>query len=147
MTGSLDPIVKRLELGVSASRAFKHFTQDMGQWWPLGSHSLSGEETRTVIFEATNGGRIYEVDRAGREREWGVVLECEENALLVFSWVLERPDLATQVEVRFEPSGDDACIMTLTHRGWDQRPNGEEWRANYNSGWDGVLGCYFESLS
>ncbi|MHA7820140.1 MAG: SRPBCC domain-containing protein [Erythrobacter sp.] len=146
MTGSLEPVVKTIALEVNVQRAFGHFTRRMADWWPLASHSLSGEDAKSVVFEARGGGRIYEVDGEGRERDWGHVLECEENARLVFSWVLEKPDLATEVEVRFTPKGDTACEVTLIHRGWDRRPDGAIWRANYNEGWDGVLDRYAASI-
>jgi len=146
MTGTLDPIVKRLELEVSASRAFEHFTQSIAHWWPLSSHSLSGEYARQVVFEAQTGGRIYEIDNLGREREWGIVHACETDSFLAFSWVLERPDLATEVQVHFESVTQNSCILTLEHVGWDRRPDGVEWRGNYNSGWDSVLSQYSKTL-
>ena len=139
MTGSLEDIVKRIELKVPVDRAFAHFTKGMGEWWPLASHSLSGEAARTVVFEAHEGGRIFEIDGDGKEREWGCVLVCEVNARLVFSWVLEKPDLATEVEVRFAPLGESSTQVTLIHRGWDKRPDGATWRENYLQGWEPVL--------
>lgn len=146
MTGPLDPVIKEIALGVNVERAFSHFTACMAEWWPLATHSLSGEDAKSVVIEAREGGRIYEVDTSGRQRDWGRVIACEENARLVFSWVLEKPDLATEVEVRFAPKGDSACEVTLIHRGWDQRPDGATWRANYDEGWDGVLGSYAASI-
>ena len=146
MTTSLEPIEKTIELTASPAAAFAHFTRGIAKWWPLASHSLGGEQAQSVVLEAREGGRIYELDDAGNEREWGRVQVCEPDQRLVFSWVLERPDLATEVEVRFDSIGEKGCLMTLIHRGWDKRPDGAEWRGNYNSGWDGVLQQYVDSL-
>ena len=142
MTGSLAPIEKCIDVAVSPERAFAHFTQEIHRWWPLATHSLGQEKTKTVVFEAIAGGRIYEIDTDGEQREWGRVMQCEPGTLLVFSWVLERPDHATEVEVRFEPVGEGHCRLTLIHRGWDRRPDGAETRASYHSGWDVVLAGY-----
>ena len=133
------PIEKTRKLNVSAEKAFRHFTENIHLWWPLKSHSLSGELAEKVVFEGKAGGRVYETDRDGRERDWGLVSTYEPFSRLVFSWVLEQPDRATEVEVLFVPAGEKACTLTLIHRGWDKRPDGAEWRANYNNGWEGVL--------
>ncbi len=142
----IEPVIKTLALDASVQKAFDHFTKNIFIWWPLAGHSLSQEDAETVVFEAKEGGRIYEVDKAGKEREWGRVLECDAPHRLVWSWVLEAPEKTTEIEVRFEEKGGDKCVLTLTHYGWENRPDGEEWRNNYNTGWDGVLAQYCESL-
>ena len=144
---ALAPLVKMLRLAASAETAFHHYTANIHVWWPLDSHSLSLRDAASVVFEAREGGRIYEIDRAGREREWGRVLECEPPQRIVHSWVLEAPDKATEIEIEFAPTGRDTCTMTLTHRGWDRRPDGAEWRGNYDQGWNGVLAGYKETLA
>lgn len=147
MTGILDPVVKKREIGVSADRAFEHFTRGIAQWWPLATHSLGGEKARTVVLEARQGGRIYEIDGHGNERDWGQVSECIPGERIVFSWVLERPDLATEVEVRFEALGPDRSRIELIHRGWDTRPDGAQWRANYDQGWEGIVELFVGSAA
>ena len=144
MAITLEPIIKCIELEVSPMQAFDHFTRKIHRWWPLATHSLGQENAKGVVLEAVVGGRIYEVDAWGAQREWGRVKQCESGALLLFSWVLERSDHATEVEVRFEPAGEGHCLLTLIHRGWDTRPDGAGARANYDTGWDHVLSCYQE---
>ncbi len=143
---SIEPIVKTLSLKTSCEKAFRHFTDNIHVWWPLASHSISQADAETVKFEAKKGGRIFEIEKSGTEREWGRVGVCEAPRRLVFSWVLEKPADATEVEVRFEAAGDDACTMTLIHRGWDERTDGRTWRDNYHAGWDGVLKAYRTAL-
>lgn len=144
---STDPIVKILSLNASAEKAFDHFTKNIHLWWPKATHSLSQEDAESVVFEAKEGGRVYEVERSGKERDWGMVSVCEPPFRLVFSWVLEAPDKATEVEVRFKDEAAGKSSLTLTHRGWDAREDGAEWRGKYNMGWEGVLADFANSLA
>lgn len=138
----IEPIVKSIDLEADVEKAFGHFTRNIHLWWPLATHSLSQENAKTVVFEAKEGGRIYEIEKSGREREWGRVKVCEPPHRLVFSWVLEAPEKQTEVEVQFKGEGAGKSSLTLIHRGWDKRPDGVEWRAQYNQGWTGVLKAY-----
>lgn len=142
----IEPVVKILTLNASAARAFEHFTRRIHVWWPLATHSISLAAAKSVVFEAKKGGRLYEIDKDGREREWGRVLECDEPHRIVFTWVLEAPEKQTEVEVEFEEAGAEKCVMTLIHRGWENRPDGAEWRGKYNHGWDSVLGGFIETI-
>lgn len=144
---ALEPIVKKLDLNVPAEKAFQHFTDNINLWWPRATHSLSQADAETVKFEAKTGGRVYEIEKSGKEREWGRVLVCDAPNRLVFSWVLEEPDKATEVEIQFKEQGEGKSSLTLIHRGWDTRPDGAEWRENYNNGWEGVLKDYSSSLA
>jgi uncharacterized protein YndB with AHSA1/START domain len=144
---ALEPIVKKLDLNVTVEEAFRHFTGNIHLWWPTATHSLSQADAEMVKFEAKTGGRVYEIEKSGKEREWGRVLVCDAPSRLVFSWVLEAPDKATEVEVQFRDQGDGKSSLTLIHRGWDTRPDGAEWRSNYNNGWEGVLERYSSSLA
>lgn len=139
-------VVKTVDLKVSIDRAFQHFTRDMHVWWPLGTHSISGKDARTVLFEAEAGGRIYEIDVGGREREWGRVLACEPPRRVLFSWVLEAPADATEVEVTFDATGPSACRMRLKHHGFERRSEGAIWRDRYDQGWQGIVTLYANSI-
>jgi uncharacterized protein YndB with AHSA1/START domain len=145
--GADAPIEKRLSLRASPERAFAHFTENIGAWWPLATHSLSQGGARMVTFEAKAGGRIFETDAAGREREWGRVLEIAPPHRIVFSWVLENPVDATEVEVMFAADGKGGTDFTLVHRGWFERKSAGGRRALYEGGWDGVLAGYARTLS
>jgi uncharacterized protein YndB with AHSA1/START domain len=144
--GAVAPIVKTLTLKASPERAFAHFTDNIGVWWPLASHSLSQSAAKTATFEAKKGGRIFETDVNGREREWGRVRECDPPHRLVFSWVLENPADATEVEVRFEADGKGGTDFRLTHRGWLETKSGAERRGMYDDGWAPVLDNYRRGL-
>jgi len=143
---TIEPIVKTLMLKASCEKAFHHFTENIRVWWPLADHSLSEANAAMVKFEAQPGGRIYETEKSGKEREWGRVARCEPPHRIVFSWVLEQPADATEIEVTFEEAGD-GCKMTLIHRGWEGRSDGKSHRDGYDSGWDGVLEAFVSALS
>ena len=144
---ALEPIVKTLELQAPVEKAFHHFTENIHLWWPMARHSLSQDDAVHVVFEGGAGGRLYEVDKDGREREWGRVLEWDAPRRAVFSWVLEAPEKQTEVEIQFTEGKAGGAVLTLIHRGWENRPDGAEWRGHYHTGWDGVLGRYVESLN
>jgi uncharacterized protein YndB with AHSA1/START domain len=144
--GKIVPVEKRLSLKASPERAFAHFTDNIAAWWPLATHSLSQGEARSVVFETKEGGRIYEIDASGREREWGRVKECAAPHRLVFSWVLEKPADATEVEVTFTDDGKGGTDFTLTHRGWLETKSAAERRGMYDEGWVGVLAAYQGSM-
>lgn len=143
----IEPVVKTLSLNASVEKAFHHFTANIHLWWPLAGHSLSQAEAQSVVFEAQTGGRIYEIEKSGRQREWGIVKTCDAPHRIVFSWVLEAPEKATEVEVRFDEEGENKSSLTLIHRGWNNREDGAEWRGNYDKGWDGVLALYAKGVA
>lgn len=142
VVGPVAPVEKTLSLKAPPERAFSHFTDNIAAWWPLATHSLSQAFARSVVFEAKSGGRIYEIDATGREREWGRVREVEKPRRLVFSWLLEEPADATEVEVAFEPDGKGGTHFTLVHRGWRETKAAVGRRDMYDNGWAPVLGGY-----
>ena len=140
------PVVKTLALKAPPERAFAHFTENMGQWWPLATHSLSRAKAVNVVFEPRRGGRIYEIDADGREREWGRVKECARPHRLAFSWVLGDAAKATEVELAFEDDGRGGTRFRLEHRGWLETKSSIDRRGEYDRGWTPVLAAFEEGL-
>lgn len=143
----LSPIKKTLMLKAPPERAFDHYTKQIHVWWPLSTHSLSQSSAVHVTFETEEGGRIFETDHNGREREWGRVKLFDRPNRLIYSWVLEAPEKETEVEISFESDDAGGSVMTLVHRGWERRPDGGEARGQYVPGWESVLALYWQSLS
>jgi activator of HSP90 ATPase len=76
-----------------------------------------------VRFEGQAGGRFVEELPNGKVFEIGRIKIWEPGARVVFGWrqAAFRPDQNTEVEVRFEPVGDETRV-TVEHRGWDTVP-------------------------
>jgi uncharacterized protein YndB with AHSA1/START domain len=141
----LAPVVKSIIVRRRPADAFHIFTAEISAWWPLKKHTRAkdalGEVTVRVDFENRVGGRIYETLNTGEQREWGEVLAFEHGKRVEFSFGMGRArDKAGEVEVRFEPAGEDACRVTLTHRHWERfGDEAEAMRRGFANGWDAVF--------
>jgi hypothetical protein len=151
MTGKLaDRVVQKvLTVQCPVEHAFRTFTEGIDTWWPLVTHSLGMERAEHVVLEGRTGGRLYEVWDDGSERPWGTVTIWEPPGRFAVSWKVNPEALAaTAWEVRFIPDGDDATRVELDHRGWDALGEAaDESFANYETGWDLVLGAFSRRAS
>lgn len=112
----LGPVVRSAEVGAGPERAFDVFTQEMGAWWPLPTHSVHGERAGGVLIR---DGRVSEFSISGQESVWGEVRSWEPPGRLVLGWHPGRAgDPSTEVLVSFESVGDGSRV-TIDHRGWD----------------------------
>jgi len=143
ITETIAPVVRHAQVRLAPPEAFRLFTDRVGEWWPLPSHSVWGDEAAACRMEAQVGGRFYETHQDGREREWGRVLAWEPPRRVVFSFYPGRePEEATEVEVVFEADGA-GTRLTLTHRGWEnRREQPQKARDGYYKGWAFVLGKF-----
>ena len=139
------PLEKVVSVPLPVEDAFRIFTIGIARWWPLRTHSVGEDKATTVVFEEGVGGRIYESDENGTEYEWGRVRTWEPPDRVVYSWYPGRDDSSAQeVEVKFTARGD-ATEVLLVHRGWESLGNrAGVVRAEYETGWDLVLGCYVD---
>jgi uncharacterized protein YndB with AHSA1/START domain len=126
--------------------AFELFTTDIATWGPVKTHSVAEENAETVILEPQEGGRFYERTRDGDEHLWGTVTVWEPPSKLACTWHPGRDEETGQeIEVVFE-AHDDGTRIVLTHTGWEKRGSEmAEAMANYDQGWDRVLGFYTEA--
>jgi uncharacterized protein YndB with AHSA1/START domain len=145
----IEPVVKSVHVGLPVEAAFDLFTAGMHRWWPLHIHSLAVDafEVRvtaeSVVFEQSQGGRIYEVMSDGREGDWGSVLHWERPTRVVFSW---KPNLTdnppTEIEVRFTATAEGTQVE-LEHRGWERLGDlALQRREGYQTGWTGLLDLF-----
>ena len=137
----LAPLVKVVTVPGEPGVVFELFTSRMGEWWPLATHSIGGDDAIDARVEPETGGRVYEVTREGVEHEWGRVVEWAPGERLGFAWHPGIPVTeATHVEITFRQTAEGTEV-TLVHDGWEAR--GEDavtmWE-NYDTGWDVVLG-------
>jgi uncharacterized protein YndB with AHSA1/START domain len=142
----IEPVRKELRVKISAEAAFRLFTDGIGKWWPLLTHSVGREEAESCYFEGWVGGRIVETMKDGQTAEWGRVLAWEPYQKVSFQWYPERTaETSQEVTVTFSelPSGS---LVELVHTGWETLGDlAMSKREGYVTGWDYVLGKYVEA--
>jgi uncharacterized protein YndB with AHSA1/START domain len=143
----IEAVRKTVTVDCAVEEAFRVFTEDATSWWPVALHSIAGEEVEEIVFERQEGGRVFEVSTSGETAHWATVVAWEPPERLVLAWnVLERDAIPTEVEMRFLREGDSTRVE-LEHRGWEAlAEEAETRRANYDTGWDQVLGFYERRL-
>jgi uncharacterized protein YndB with AHSA1/START domain len=127
--------------------AWRIFTEKMGSWWPLATHTIGKAKAVDAIVEPRVGGRWYERGDDGTTCDWGRVLAWEPHTRLVLSWEITAdwqhdPSLKTEVEVRFVAEADDRTRVELEHRHLDRYGDRrDEMRGIFDSerGWKGLL--------
>jgi uncharacterized protein YndB with AHSA1/START domain len=143
---TIAPILRSVEVKARPERAFDLFTRAYGEWWPKGRTPGPSPHVQ-VVMEPWVGGRWFEVDAAGVETRWGSVLVWEPPARLVLAWQLNGrfefdPELITEVEGTFTPSGD-GTLVTLEHRRLERFGDDADRIAGLLSGgWPGFLEHY-----
>jgi uncharacterized protein YndB with AHSA1/START domain len=144
------PITRSVTVQGPIEDAFRTFTEQMGTWWPLETHSIAVDQglqqgAETLRVEARQGGRIEEVLEDGSTRDWGGIDSWEPPHRVVFLWKPnDLPTPPTEVEVRFTAEGDRTRV-DLVHRGWERLgDHAETVHPLYSSegGWTMVLGLF-----
>lgn len=140
----IKPVEKTIIVNRDAQTAFRFYTRYLDVWWPKESHSLGADRDGVtpirVSMEERTGGLIYEESADGTRRSWGKIRVWEPGQRLVHSWQFDKPDeQATEVEVLFTDLGNGQTRIDLTHRGWENDPNGAKLRDGYQSGWNPVI--------
>lgn len=145
-TIQLQPVEKTVEVGLELEEAFRLFTEGIGSWWPLHTHSVGLDDAQTCVLEGRVGGGLYEIQADGTHSTWGTVLAWEPPHRLTLTWHPGRAaDTAQELEIRFREI-ESGTEVWLSHRNWEKLgPTAEEAREEYVSGWDHVLGFYLNS--
>jgi uncharacterized protein YndB with AHSA1/START domain len=140
---SLLPIVRSLSVSWPPDEAFRRFTADFAQWWPVRTHSIGGACVERIVFECKAGGLIFEQHEDGRRFQWGQLREWDPPRLLAFSWHPSRaPSTAQEVEVRFHPE-TNGTRLELSASGWENWGRGApRARRGYDLGWGYVLNVW-----
>ena len=143
-SGAAVPPLRR-EVLVDAGRdvAFAVFTDRIGAWWPLGSHSVYGDGGSVSFVDPGVGARIVESKEGADDSVWGTVTRWEPPELVAFTWHPGlAPTAASRVVVTFVET-DGKTLVTLEHTGWESfGERAAEARENYRQGWAVVLGEY-----
>jgi uncharacterized protein YndB with AHSA1/START domain len=137
-------IEKSVVVSVPVEEAFRVFTEGIHTWWPLRTHAVDPKTAETVILEGREGGRMFERTPAG-EHLWGTVVAWEPPSRIGYTWHPGREEeTAQEVEILFTPEGEGTRV-DLRHWGWETFGDRmDEVVADYNEGWDLVIGKYVE---
>ena len=137
-------IEKSVQVSVPVEEAFRVFTEGIHTWWPLQTHAVDPENAQTVVLEGREGGRMFERTPTG-EHVWGTIVAWEPPNRLGYTWHPGRDEESAQeVEVLFTPEGDRTRV-DLRHWGWEKLGDRmEEVVADYDEGWNLVIGKYVE---
>ena len=122
-----------LRVKAPRERAFDAFVREIGAWWrPNGLFQTTPRAPGMLAFEPGEGGRLIETLANGKVFEIGRITAWEPPTRLVFSWRQANfpPDLHTEVEVRFEPVGEETRV-SVEHRGFDRVPAGSAARHGF----------------
>jgi uncharacterized protein YndB with AHSA1/START domain len=137
------PLVKEITVPWPVEKAFHRFTEGIGEWWPLGTHSVFQKRAQGCALETKVGGRLYETRDDGETSVWGTITAVDAPNMVSFTWHPGREaNTAQHVEVRFTSEGKGTRVV-LTHSGWEHYGEGAmDTRNGYDKGWDLVLGLY-----
>ena len=133
------PVVRTVRVSCPPDDAFRMFTDDIGSWWPMETHSVFGATARVAV----EGGEVVEHSAAGERTVWAEIVEADRPRRLVLRWHPGAdPATATTVEVEFAPDGD-GTRLDLTHTGWEVLgERAQAARESYHDGWVPVLQCF-----
>ena len=148
-------VVVSIRVPCSPIQAFEVFTEEIGDWWAYDSFfKLTPRSPGVMAFEPPDGlgqgGRLIERLPSGKVFEVGPVRVWSPGERLVVGWRQASfgPEHATEVEVRFEPVGEETRV-TVEHRGWDSIPQNHVARHQFPLGlfqqrqgqhWSALLG-------
>jgi uncharacterized protein YndB with AHSA1/START domain len=113
-----------LRVPADPARAFDVFTRDIAAWWrPDPLFPVTPQGDGALSFEPGPDGRLVTRLGNGETFEIGRILVWEPGRRLVFVWRQSSfsPGQSTEVEVRFEPVGDETRV-SIEHRAWDTIP-------------------------
>jgi uncharacterized protein YndB with AHSA1/START domain len=142
------PIVLTVIVSCPPEEAFRTFTEQFGEWWPVHVYSIGRDKTEKAVFEAREGGRIYEVIEGGQEATWGRVTFWDPPKRFELEWQTnpEAPG-PTHLTVTFSPEGSGARVE-LEHRGWEiYGDRASMARDEYDEGWPTTLAWFADAAN
>ena len=144
-----EPIRQSVRVDCPIEDAFRLFTEDFAEWWPLALHSITGDDALSCEIEPWVGGRIFERTRSGEEHEWGSVIGWDPPEHVKFAWHRSGPgDRVQTVDVQFRVEADGTRV-TLIHTGWDAPGISTcQLRTEHAANWSVILErCFAEFVS
>jgi uncharacterized protein YndB with AHSA1/START domain len=143
-----EPLRMEFDVACPPEHAFAVWTARIDTWWPR-DHTVTGAPDLTVVLQDRVGGRIFERTPDGTEHDWGEVTVWEPPERLAYRWHLRQdPADATEVDIRFLPTGDDATRVEIEHRGWERLGSAADTHRERNiAGWSSLLPHYQQHVT
>jgi uncharacterized protein YndB with AHSA1/START domain len=147
---------KSVRVQAPIARAFSVFVEQMETWWPA-THHIGKTPFEAIFVEPRVGGRWYERDVDGNQKDWGTVLGWDPPHRVTFSWHVgpghDQPDWtcdpdmakASEVEIRFTAEGPETTLVELEHSKLERHGEGyEQLRAIFDGpgAWSEILAQY-----
>ena len=88
-TTTVLPVRKELQLPCRPADAFRMFTQEVGQWWPVQTHSVFAERSLGCAIDPRVGGQFYEIGPEDAPTSLPCTLIAGTSAVKLKYW---RPD-------------------------------------------------------
>ncbi len=138
----LPPIRREVFVTATPALAFRVFTDDIGNWWPVVGHSVHGAGSTVGFVD----GQLLERHEGQPDQSWGTVTEWDPPAQLAFSWHPGRDaQRAAHVTVTFRALGE-GTLVHLEHADWENYPDPQAAREEYRNGWPSVLDGYAQAV-
>jgi hypothetical protein len=146
MTDLLAPIHKTIEVDLPITEAFRLFTEEIGRWWPLASHSIGEAEATGCWIDGGPGGGMFESARDGTRHRWGTIMTWDPPRRMALTWHPGRdPKEHTMLEIDFFARSERRTRIELIHSGW--QAGDQDRHRRYERGWDEVLHGGFASFA
>jgi uncharacterized protein YndB with AHSA1/START domain len=145
----------QIVVDVPIEHAFAVFTQDAS--WKPREHNLLGVEIAESVFEAHEGGYVYDRGVDGSECRWARVLLYEPPKRVVLGWLITPEwrietdaSKVSEVDVRFISEAPERTRVEIEHRHLER--HGEGWEGIRESvgspgGWPFYLQRFAERLT
>ena len=151
-----ESVRKQIVVEAPIERAFSILTEYFDSIKPR-EHNMLAVELAETVFEAREGGRIYDRGVDGSECQWARVLAYEPPNRVVFSWDINPQwqiesdlDKTSEVEVRFISETPARTRVELEHRNLDRHGQGwegERGAVDSEGGWPLYLQRFAERLA
>lgn len=137
-------VEQEISINASAERVFEALTQDISAWW--GAPYLLTSSPQAIILEPEVGGRLYEQSSSGDGALWATVTTIKKNERLELTGPVGASEaLHSMVTFSLEPKNEgEATLLKLSHQAIGLF--GDDTQANYNAGWQDLLGVRLKAF-
>ncbi len=137
-------VEQEISINAPAERVFQALTEDVSAWW--GAPYLLTDSPQAIILEPQVGGRLYEQNSNGDGALWATVTGVKKNQHLELTGPIGMAGaIHSVVAFSLEPQNEGAAtLLKFSHQAVGQL--GDDTQANYNAGWQDLLGVRLKAF-